>query len=648
MKKIGLVQINNSFSGQSYFPYSVGILQAYAQQYLSKPENYIFLDPIFNRQPVKTAVESLKDADLVFFSTYVWNIRISLEIAKNIKSQNPETIIVFGGPHVPDKAESFMRQNPHIDLACHGEGEKTFTAILENMPNRNWSCIQAVSYVKKGNSFVQGSKIPRIDNLDSIPSPYLEGIFLPIIEANPNERWIGIWETNRGCPFSCTYCDWGSLVHKKMCIFSLERLYKELEWFADHKVEFIFCADSNFGILPRDIDIVTHAAKIKKERGYPHALSVQSTKNATERSYLVSKILSDAGLNKGVSLSLQSQDPQTLMNIKRNNISQETFRELQRRFTRDKIETFTDLILGLPGETYESFTHGVAQVIANGQHNRIQFNNLSILPNAEMGDLEYQKKYGIQTITNKIVNIHGATKTLPDEIFETQELVIATNSMPQDDWAKTRAFSWMTAFLHFDKVFQIPLVLLHEVNSINYRDLIEIFSEKNFSDGTILYTIQTFFKTKAENIQKGEEEFCQSKEWLNIWWPADELMTIQLCAENKLNIFYDEVKKAIIDFFNNKNFPFDHQLLDEAIEINKNLMKLPFQKENQTIKLSYNIWEFYRGILTGSPIPLQKNTHTYIIDKSSKTWGSWEDWCREVIWWGNKKGAYMYNIISKQ
>src|SRR6185369_9574486 len=85
---------------------------------------------------------------------------------------------------------------------------------------------------------------------------------------------------------------------------------------------------------------------------------------------------------------MQSVDKPTLEAIKRDNISLGTYMELQRRFTRDKVETYSDLILGLPGETYESFVKGVDTLIENGQHNRIQFNNLSILPNAEMGRID--------------------------------------------------------------------------------------------------------------------------------------------------------------------------------------------------------------------------------------------------------------------
>jgi len=111
----------------------------------------------------------------------------------------------------------------------------------------------------------------------------------------------------------------------------------------------------------------------------------------------------------------------------------------------------------------------------NGQHNRIQFNNLSILPNAEMGDPGYQAKYGMVTVESKIINIHGERVELDDDVPEVQDLVIATAAMPHADWRRTRVFCWMTALLHFDKLFQIPLILAHGVSGIAYRDMIEAF-----------------------------------------------------------------------------------------------------------------------------------------------------------------------------
>ena len=134
-------------------------------------------------------------------------------------------------------------------------------------------------------------------------------------------------------------------------------------------------------------------------------MSVQNTKNATERAYITQKILADSGLNKGVTLSMQSLDQNTLINIKRDNISLNTYEDLQTRFTNEGVPTYSDLILGLPGESYNSFTDGVSRLIENGQHNRIQFNNLSILPNSEMGDPNYQKKFQMETVDTNILNI---------------------------------------------------------------------------------------------------------------------------------------------------------------------------------------------------------------------------------------------------
>src|SRR5258708_31712612 len=211
-----------------------------------------------------------------------------------------------------------------------------------------------VSRVRADGSFVRNANTDRVRDLDEIPSPFLEGAFDAIMAANPNESWIGLWETNRGCPCRCTFCDWGSATAAKVTKFGEERLFSEVDWFARKRVEYIFCCDANFGIQKRDVDIARYVAKVKAETGFPRALSVQNTKNATERAYETQKLLSDAGLNKGVALSMQSVDETTMLAINRDNISLDTYMEWQRPFTRDRVETYSDPILGLPAQTYHS------------------------------------------------------------------------------------------------------------------------------------------------------------------------------------------------------------------------------------------------------------------------------------------------------
>ncbi|MFA5083873.1 MAG: B12-binding domain-containing radical SAM protein [Candidatus Paceibacterota bacterium] len=648
--KIGAVQINNGFVNQGYFPYSIGILQAFSQRHLKEPDKFEFLSPIYSRIPVKVAVEKLSEADIACFSTYVWNIKISQKIAEELKKNNPRMLIVFGGPQVPRReTEAFLRANPFIDIVCHDEGENILLNILENYENRYWSEIPSISFIDKNGKFIQNLVCQRVADLDQIPSPYLEGIFDSLVKENPQMGWVALWETNRGCPFSCAYCDWGSETKSKVFAFNLERLFKEIDWFSKNKVEFVFCCDANFGILERDLEIVKYFAKNKRHYGYPKALSVQSTKNFNEHAYEIYKEMSKAGISKGVSLSLQSLNEDTLKNIRRRNIPLKEFKEIQQKLASFNIETFTDLILGLPDETYESFAKGVSDVIENGQHNRVQFNNLSILPNAEMGDPGYQKKFGIDIVENKLINIHGSLADAADEVFETQKLVVGTKTMPKADWVKTRIFSWITALLYYNKLLQIPFIILRRFYPVSYLGLIEIFMDKNIKS-PVLSEINSFFVEKANAIQRGEEEFCESKKWLNIWWPADELVLIKLCAENKLTRFYQEAKQLLGDYLESRRITGYKLVLENSIFLNQNLIKLPFQNKDLNIDLSYNIWDVYCAALRGSEMPLEKGNFSYRINRTSVEWSSWEDWCREVVWYGNKRGAYMYKCqaINKE
>lgn len=639
---VGLVQINNGFSGQNYLPYSIGCLESYVRSQAPDPARFRFLSQIYKRLPIHAIVDHLEPADIVGFSTYVWNAQISQEAARRLKARRPEVLVVFGGPHVPDHAEAFLRANPFIDLVVHNEGERTFLALLETFPKPDWSALTGISYLDAAGNYHRPEPTPRFRELDELPSPFLSGIFDDLMRSNPEEIWIGLWESNRGCPFQCTFCDWGSATAGKVSKFGMDRLTQELEWFVRNEIQYIFVCDANFGIQKRDVEIAEHVARLHRETGYPHGFSVQNTKNATERAYLTQKILSDAGLNKGVALSMQSLDTLTLKNIKRDNISLDSYLELARRFTKDKVETYSDLILGLPGETYDSFCSGVNKLILAGQHNRIQFNNLSILPNAEMGDPDYRKTFGMVTVKSEIINIHGSKETLEDDAPEFQDLVIATAAMPEADWRRTRVFSWMIAFLHFDKLFQMPLILACELTGIDYRRVIDAFLTVDAAAYPIVAEIGGFFESTAASIQKGEPEYVFSKDWLGIYWPADEYVFIKLTVEKKLDGFYAEAGRLIAALVAERSDVLPEGLLQDAIRLNHVLVSQPFVSTDTTVDSAYNILAFCDGIRKGTPVPLRREPETVAILRSRSRYDHLADWCREVVWWGNKKGAYLY------
>lgn len=642
---IGLVEIGDSFGGQYYLPYSVGVLRAYAEKNLASGGNYAFLPIIYKRGNLEQYCAALSGADLIFFSAYLWNFQVSLEIARRVKRQKPGIVTVFGGPQVPESVEQmalFLGQYPFIDIAAFGEGETPFLKIIEKFPDRGWESVPSIGFRRPDAVIAVNEFKEPVQDINDIPSPYLSGVFDELLLQNPKEKWQGRIETNRGCPFTCAFCYWGKKSETKLKRFHLDRVYREIDWLSKNKVEFVFCCDANFGILRRDIDIAKKVAGNKEAFGYPKAFSVQNTKNSRERIFELQRILNDAGLQKGVNLALQSLNKETLKSIERMNIDNKTYTELQKLFTESGIPTFTDLILGLPGETYESFTSGVAEIIASGQHNRIQFINLTILENTLMAQPAFQQMHGLATVETELIPHHSSPDMVGD-IVETQRLVTATRSMPEKDWIKARVFSWMASLLHFDKLLQIPFIVLHEICGISYKDLIETFMKRVTGQNTLAHIVSVF-EEKAAAIQQGGGEYSVSKEWLNIAWYPDELLLITMSAEAGVEDFYREAEERLLASAAGHAEQIEPAVISQAVHWNRAVMKQPSLTDDTCFRSNYNLWEIYQAALRGEHAPLEKGHFEYLIDRTTHRWSSWEEWCRQVVWYGNKKGDYIYPV----
>ncbi|MBN1670966.1 MAG: radical SAM protein [Kiritimatiellae bacterium] len=639
---VGLVQIGERFGSQYYLPYAIGLLQAYAQEHLSKPERYLFRPPIYKGIGVDRAAVALQDADIVFFSAYVWNHSLSLAIARKIRQQRKHSVIVFGGPQVPESEDAlgaFLERNPFVDIGCYGEGELPFLRILENLHTRAWTQVPSIGFVNADKRFVYNPATEKLKDVNDIPSPYLTGVFEPLFRQNPGEGWSGLLETNRGCPFSCAYCYWGKSERNRVRQFQIDRVFSEIDWISRNKIQFVFCCDGNFGLLKRDRDIAAKVAGNRKAYGYPHAFSVQNTKNATHRIFALQKILSDAGLQKGVNLALQSVNDATLKSIHRSNISFQSFQDLQRLFSKAGIATFSDMIIALPEESYDTFADGVARVIAGGQHNRIQFINLVVLENTLMADPAYQRRHGLALRKSRVTS-HHTSLDATSEVAETQDLVVGTATMPETDWIRTRVFCWLVSLLHFNKLLQIPFILINRLASVSFRRLAEVFMTETGEDECS--RIARFLFEKAGDVQRGRGEYVASRERLNIWWPADEFMLIELCATGKLTRFYEEARIRLGRFVADQRIQLPAGLLEESIALNHALLKQPFQETDLDIVLSYSILDVYRATLNGETIRLDRASGRYRIDRTSETWDSWETWCREMVWYQKKQGTYLY------
>ena len=159
----------------------------------------------------------------------------------------------------------------------------------------------------------------------------------------------------------------------------------------------------------------------------------------------------------------------------------------------------------------------------------------------------------------------------------------------------------------------------------------------------MLTEIRNFFLDEAERIQQGGTEYTHAPEWLNIYWPADEYIFIKMTAEETRSRFYDEARAMLMDIANDAgaNQPI-LEAIEEAVMLNEALLHRPFVHDDLTIELRFNIMEFYKGVLQGETVKLTKMPASILIERSRRPYNNFQTWCQEIVWWGNKKGAYLY------
>jgi len=66
------------------------------------------------------------------------------------------------------------------------------------------------------------------------------------------------------------------------------------------------------------------------------------------------------------------------------------------------------------------------------------------------------------------------------------------------------------------------------------------------------------------------------------------------------------------------------------------------------LSFKFNILECYNLILQNLNYNLKKEQNEKLIIKSDFTFNNWNDWMREVIWYGHRSGKYTCRVINSQ
>jgi len=411
-----------------WLPYAVGCVWSYAMTNKRLQDNFHLAGLGLLRDPVDQVVNSLDNPRVCGFSTYIWNEQYNLALSKAIKQRWPDCVIMFGGPNVPNTESvhrEWRQQHPWIDVTIRYEGEIAFASMLNDILD---------SSVKR--DYVSH----RIEDLD-VPSPYLTGVFDDIMKDTRYDYAMTI-ETNRGCPFSCTFCDWGSLTYAKIKKFPLEKVFAEIEWAGNNRIEYLILADANFGVFAdRDRAIVEHIINTKQRYGYPQQINSSWYKNSNDIVLDIAHTLTVHGLNRGLTLSVQSMHDATLEAIKRKNMRLNDLSHLFQECNRRQIPFYTELILGLPEETLTSWRQGHFDLLEMGQHGCVYVFPVELLRNSAL--TAQHEQYGIKST---VISDYWTCER--SGISEVQHIATETNTMTSQDFVQATLFSWMIVTFH--------------------------------------------------------------------------------------------------------------------------------------------------------------------------------------------------------
>lgn len=314
---------------------------------------------------------------IVGFSFYTWNAAEFLALAAEFKRRLPELLVVAGGPHV-QQAEDYLGVEA-IDAVFLGESEISFCEFLDCGGRDDWDAIAGLAYHDGGN-VVHTPPRERCLDLDRFPSA-LDVLELTDADGKPRYRAIA-YETSRGCPFLCAFCEWGTgAIGTKMYQWSLERIRSDWEKIVAAGIQDIWLADSNFGALRNDLDKAEILVELKQRTGLPVSFATSWSKRHTQRVQDIVLLMHEHKLLPHYQLALQTLTPEALRLSNRDNMSSNEYEPIAKSMSEKGVPIAAELIWGLPGDTLAEFEANLDRLLATFPN--INIFGYTLLPGTE-------------------------------------------------------------------------------------------------------------------------------------------------------------------------------------------------------------------------------------------------------------------------
>ena len=466
--RIYLADLGHNFitATSDVYPMGVANLAAYANANVSSPEKIeyeIFREP----DELKAAIDAAAP-DVLGLSSYSWNHHLSLSFARYAKAKNPAIFTLMGGPNFPltrDEQESWMRTMPEIDTHVRGptyEGEVAFSDLIQRYVDVDGNLEGLFEEAVPGNQWIDpkngeliiGADLPRIRDLDEIPSPYLNGS----LDKFFNSGYLAHLQIARGCPFTCQFCNSAPRSNSKAFRHSFENIKADLDYIveripADAALSF---ADDNFGMYEQDEEIADYLGYLMDKNDWPKYIRTTTGKNKSER---IIRVMRKAKGRLPMTSAVQSLNPDVLKNIKRQNISLDTYADIQKDLHAQGMQSYGELILCMPGETKATFMNAVDQLIETGV-SRVSAHQLMLLHGAPLSDPDQRERFGFKTRFRIVARCIG--NYVDEKVIETEEMVVETPDFSFDDYIDTRVFHLLLTIFYYEDNFEEAFKLARE------------------------------------------------------------------------------------------------------------------------------------------------------------------------------------------
>ena len=573
------------------FPLNVGFIASYCKKLFgSEVEVTLF-----------KYIEKIEDAvtrnppDILGLSNYCWSHNVSYEIFKLCKEKNPNAVNIWGGPNFPLDSPSqikFMKKYSEVDVYIPTEGEIGFSNVVRKILDSNKD-ENLESLIRKNpidGCITRNEKeelqftIPtlRMNQLDEIPSPYLNGMLDTFFDG----KLTPMLQTNRGCPFTCTFCTDGKDDVMQVNRFSPDRIKADLDYIGSHvpqNTHTLYISDLNFGMLPGDLKTCDSIVDIQNKYDFPHKVLSTTGKNNKEK---IIESINRLNGTMALSMSVQSMDQNVLKNIRRANISTAKMIELAPTIKKYDIRTTSEIIMGLPGETYQSHIDGIKELI-DAEMDYIVIHSCMLLDGSEMATPQERKKWNFKT-KFRIIPRDFAKLSSGKNICEIEEIIVGSNVMSFEENLELRRLGFVLWVTNQGVVYDAIIKFLREKQIDIFKLFYRMSRNPELAPKNIQEVFERFGKAAVDELYDSPDQIIKkiqnSNEYERLLQGEGAINVIQFHHALVLTEFIDDWTEYLLKIAND--------LLDEA------------KIDKISLKQFSDIGNYCRGV---SHNPLKKN-----------------------------------------